>query len=341
MRYKQLGQTGIFVSELCLGTMTFGGVGVFGAMGNVQGNEACAMVRRALDAGINFIDTADIYSAGESEAITGAALKQLGIARTDIVLGTKAYGVTAPGPNDRGASRAHIMAAVEASLRRLGTDYIDLYQMHGFDPVTPVEETLRTLDDLVSRGLVRYIGCSNARAWQVMKANGVAEKHGWVRFETLQAYYSLVGRDLERDTVSLLNDQRMGLLVWSPLAGGFLAGEAGRNSTAAETSRRASLPFPPVDEGRGHDCLDAMRPIAAAHDVSVAQVGLAWLLHQPHVTSVIVGARRLEQLEDNLRSTALVLSEAERATLNAVSALPPEYPGWMFDAFVNPGRLPV
>ncbi len=341
MRYRQLGRTGLFVSELCLGTMTFGGAGAFGLMGSVQQAEADAMVGHALDAGINFIDTADIYSAGQSEAITGTALKNLGIKRTDVVLATKAYGETGPGHNDRGASRGHIMDAVQASLKRLGTDYIDLYQMHGFDPVTPVEETMRALDDLVGQGLVRYVGCSNARAWQVMKANGVADKRGWVRFETLQAYYSLAGRDLERDIVSMLDDQKVGLLVWSPLAGGFLSGKIGRDRAAPGDSRRASLPFPPIDEARAYDCIDAMRPIAAAHGVSVAQVALAWLLRQRHVTSVIVGAKRIEQLEDNIAATTLALTDAEMQTLNAVSALPPEYPGWMFEFFVDRYRVPV
>ena len=321
--------------------MTFGGVGVFSAMGDVQQIDADKLVGRALEAGINFIDTADIYSAGQSEVITGAALKNLGIKRSDVVLATKAYGETGPGPNDRGASRGHIMDAVHASLKRLGTEYIDLYQMHGFDPVTPVEETMRALDDLVRQGLVRYVGGSNARAWQVMKANGVADKNGWARFETLQAYYSLAGRDLERDIVSMLEDQKLGLLVWSPLAGGFLSGKMARNEKAPEGSRRASLPFPPIDENRAFDCIDAMRPIAEVHGVSVAQVALAWLLHQSHVTSVIIGAKRVEQLEDNIASTTLKLSDAELASLDAVSALPAEYPGWMFGAFVDSVRFPT
>lgn len=341
MRYKQLGRTGLHVSELCLGTMTFGGGGVWSLMGDLQQADADALVARALEAGINFIDTADIYAAGHSETITGQALKNLGVKRTDVVIGAKAYGATGAGPNDRGASRGHIMDAVRASLERLQIDYIDLYQMHGFDSVTPVEETLRALDDLVSQGLVRYIGLSNARAWQVMKALGASDKHGWVRFETLQAYYSLAGRDLERDTVLLLRDQKLGLLVWSPLAGGFLSGKITRDRKAAEGSRRASLPFPPVDEARAFACIDAMRPIAEAHGVSVAQVALAWLLHQEHVTSVIVGAKRVDQLDDNIAATALTLSSEELETLNAVSALPPEYPGWMFDAFVDPQRLPA
>ncbi|MCP3138263.1 aldo/keto reductase [Pyxidicoccus xibeiensis] len=340
MRYRQLGNTGLLVSELCLGTMTFGGGDVWSSIGQLQQAEAERLVARSLEAGINFIDTADVYSAGKSELITGAALKNLGVKRTDVVLATKAYGATGPGPNDRGASRAHIMDAVKASLQRLGTDYIDLYQMHGFDSVTPVEETVRALDDLVRQGLVRYVGCSNARAWQVMKAIGIAEKFGWARFESLQAYYTLAGRDLERDTVSMLKDQKVGLLVWSPLAGGLLSGKFGRDQAAPEGARRVSLNFPPVNEARAFDCIDAMRPIAAAHEVSVAQVALAWLLHQGHVTSVIVGAKRVEQLDDNIAATKLKLSTAELEALNAVSALPAEYPGWMLEYWVDQQRLP-
>ena len=343
MRYKQLGSTGLLVSELCLGTMTFGGGGggVWNLMGAVQQAEADQLVARAIESGINFIDTADIYSDGQSEGITGQALKNLGIPRADIVISTKVYGATGPGPNARGASRAHIMHAVKASLQRLGTDYIDLYQIHGFDSLTPVEETLRALDDLVTQGLVRYVGVCNARAWQVMKALGVSAQQGWARFASLQAYYSLAGRDIERDVVSMLYDQQVGLLVWSPLAGGLLSGKVGRDQAAPEGSRRASLPFPPVDEDRAYHCIDALRPIAVAHAVSVAQIALGWLLHQKHVTSVIVGAKNLSQLDDNLSATSVKLNDAELQALNAVSELPSEYPGWMFAAFVDPQRLPA
>ena len=339
MRYKQMGRTGLFVSELCLGTMTFGDAGPFSHhFGEVMQADADRLVARSLEAGINFIDTADIYSAGQGEVILGTALKNLNIRRTDVVLATKAYGITGPGPNDRGASRGHIMDAVHASLQRLGTDYIDLYQIHGFDPITPVEETVRALDDLVRRGDVRYVGVSNARAWQVMKALGVADKLGCARYETLQAYYSLASRDLEREITSLLVDQKVGLLVWSPLAGGLLAGKVGRGEAAPAGTRRVTLPFPPVDEPRAHACIDAMRPIAEARGVSVARVALAWLLHQPVVTSVIVGAKRVDQLDDNIAATTLALSAAELATLDAASTLPAEYPGWMFDLFVDRQR---
>ena len=343
MRYKQLGNTGLLVSELCLGTMTFGGGGggMWNLMGQVQQADADQLVARAIESGINMIDTADIYSGGQSETITGQALKNLGIARADVVISTKVYGATGPGPNERGTSRAHIMNAVKASLQRLGTDYIDLYQIHGFDSLTPIEETLRALDDLVTQGLVRYVGVCNARAWQVMKALGVSDQQGWARFVSLQAYYSLAGRDIERDVVSLLHDQKVGLLVWSPLAGGLLSGKVGRDQAAPQGTRRASLPFPPVDEDRAYRCIDAMRPVAAAHGVSVAQIALAWLLQQKHVTSVIVGAKNLHQLDDNIAATSVKLSDAELQALNTASELPGEYPGWMFPAFIDPQRLPA
>ncbi len=341
MRYKQLGRTGLLVSELCLGTMTFGGGDVWTAMGGLGQAEADALVACALAAGINFIDTANIYSAGQAEVITGAALNNLGVKRSDVVLATKGYGATGLGPNDRGASRGHIIDAVHASLKRLGTDYIDLYQIHGFDPITPIEETLRALDDLVTQGAVRYVGCCNARAWQMSKALGASDKRGWARFESVQAYYTLAGRDLEREFVSMLASEQLGLLVWSPLAGGLLAGKAERGGPAPEGSRRATLPFPPVDAERAHRCIDAMRPIAEARGASMAQVALAWLLHQGHVTSVIVGARRVAQLEDNLAATALKLSAEDMAALDTVSALPMEYPGWMFPIFTDAQRFPA
>jgi aryl-alcohol dehydrogenase-like predicted oxidoreductase len=219
---------------------------------------------------------------------------------------------------------------VKASLKRLQLDHIDLYQVHGFDPATPLEETLRALDNLVQHGHVRYVGVSNWAAWQIMKALGISARFGLARFESLQAYYTIAGRDLERELIPALRSEGVGLLVWSPLAGGLLSGKYGRDVQAEAGSRRTTFDFPPVDLERGYDCIDAMRKIAQARDVSVAQIALAWLLHQQAVTSVIIGAKRLEQLDDNIAATAIVLSEAELAALDAVSALPPEYPGWMF-----------
>ncbi len=330
MRMNKLGRTGLFVSELCLGTMTFGGTGeVWSKIGNLQQDEADGLVRTALDAGINFIDTADVYSQGASEEITGQALRNLGIARRDVVLATKAFGEMGPGPNARGSSRVHLIEACKASLQRLNTDYIDLYQLHSFDPATPIEETLRALDTLVQHGHVRYIGVSNWAAWQITKALGQSERLNLARFETLQAYYTVAGRDLERELVPMMLSEGVGLLVWSPLAGGLLSGKYTRDRQGEQGSRRVAFDFPPVDKARAWDVVDALRSLAEARGVSVAQVALAWLLHQKVVTSVIVGAKRLEQLEDNIAATAVELTEADLAAIDAVSALPPEYPGWM------------
>ena len=328
MRYNRLGNTGLFVSELCLGTMTFGGEGFFKAVGEVQQDEADTIVKAAIDGGINFIDTANVYSVGKSEEITGQALKNLGIRREDVVIATKVLGPMGEGVNDRGASRGHIMDQAKASLKRLGTDHIDLYQIHGWDPVTPIEETLTALDDLVRQGHVRYIGVSNWAAWQIAKALGISAKDHLARFETVQAYYTIAGRDLEREIVPMMTSEKVGLMVWSPLAGGLLSGKYRQEGAEG---RRANFAFPPVDMARADKVLDAMEPIAKAHDVSVAQVALGWLLAKPHVTSVIVGAKRLDQLEDNLGAADLTLSEDEMKTLDAVSALPREYPGWMIE----------
>ncbi len=332
MRYRTLGPTGLFVSELCLGTMTFGGRGgIWSRIGDLQQAEADGLVGRALEAGINFIDTADVYSEGLAESILGQALQNLQVVRDTVVIASKVFGETGPGPNARGLSRSHILEAVKASLRRLGTDYLDLYQVHGFDPATPIEETVRALDDLVRQGHVRYVGVSNWAAWQIVKALGVAERHGAARFVSLQAYYTLAGRDLEREIVPMLRSEGLGLLVWSPLAGGLLSGKFTREGRTGSDSRRATFDFPPVDRERAFDCIDAMRAIAQRRGVSVAQVALAWLLQQPVVTSVIVGARRRAQLDDNLGATALRLEPAELEALERVSALPPEYPGWMLE----------
>jgi len=338
MRVNRLGNTGLFVSELCLGTMTFGGgsEGLWSSIGNLQQDEADGLLKTSVDAGINFIDTADVYGGGRSEEITGQAIKNLGLQRDEFVLATKFLGETGKGANQRGASRYHIVEAVHASLKRLQLDHIDLYQIHGVDPATPIEETLRALDMLVQHGHVRYIGVSNWAAWQIAKALGTSERLGLARFESLQAYYTVAGRDLERDIVPMLQSEQVGLMVWSPLAGGFLSGKYTRDdeksgATDGSGGRRAAFDFPPVDRDRGYQVIDAMRPIAEAKGVSVAQIALAWLLHQPVVTSVIVGAKKQAQLDDNIASTKVVLSADELATLDKVSALPREYPGWMFE----------
>jgi aryl-alcohol dehydrogenase-like predicted oxidoreductase len=306
------------------------------SISGVEQNLADQLLKRSFDAGVNFVDTADVYTNGESEKTLAKAISNVGIARKDIVIATKAFGRTGPGRNDVGASRGHIMDAVEASLKRLQTDYIDLYQIHAADSVTPLEETLRALDTLVFK--VRYIGCSNWYAWQLMKALGISEAKNLAKMDTLQAYYSIAGRDLEREIVPLLKDQGTGLLVWSPLAGGLLSGKFSRENQKPEDSRRSSFDFPLVDKERTWRILDVLRPIAQAHNTGVATIALAWVLAKPFVTSVIIGAKRIEQLDQNLAAVDVPLTPEEIKQLDEVSALPPEYPGWMVP-FQNMNRL--
>lgn len=331
MEYKTLGNTGLLVSTLCFGTMTFSGEGMWEAIGTTDQAEADKLIKTSIDAGINFIDTADIYSEGHSEEIVGQSLKNLGIARSDVVLATKVSGRIGTSRNAVGASRGHIMDAIEGSLRRLQTDYIDLYQIHVNDPVTPIEETLSALDTLVFHGKVRYIGCSNWQAWKIARSLGVSELKNFPRFDTLQAYYSLASRDLERELVPLLEAEKLGLLVWSPLAGGLLSGKYSRNNQQPKDSRRSQFDFPYVDKERAWNVLDAIAPIAKAHNCSAARIALAWLLMRPVVTSVIIGAKRMEQLQDNLAAVDVKLSADEIRTLDEVSALPLEYPGWALE----------
>jgi aryl-alcohol dehydrogenase-like predicted oxidoreductase len=319
--------------------MTFsGGQGFWKVVGTVDQTGADALIKASLEAGVNFFDTADVYSEGESERMLGQALKNLNIARKDVVVATKVFGRVGPGRNDVGASRGHIMDSVEGSLRRLQTDHIDLYQIHGTDSVTPLEETLRALDTLVQQGKVRYIGCSNWQAWRIAKALGISEAKNLARFDTLQAYYSIAGRDLEREIVPLLESEKTGLMVWSPLAGGLLSGKFTRDNQKPAGSRRSEFDFPLVDKERAWKILDVVAPIAMAHGCSPARIALAWLLSRPVVTSVIIGAKRIEQLQDNLAAVDLKLSEEESKRLHEVSALPPEYPGWML-AVQTAGRL--
>ncbi len=330
MQYKTLGDTGLLVSTLCFGTMTFhGGSGMFRAIGTVDQTGADQLVKASIDAGINFFDTADVYSEGESEKALGQSLKNLNIPRHQVVIATKVYGRTGQGRNEVGASRGHILDAVDASLQRLQTDHIDLYQIHGNDSITPIEETLRALNTLVQHGKVRYIGVSNWQSWKIAKALGISEFKNLARFDTLQAYYSIAGRDLERDLVPLLEAEKTGLLVWSPLAGGLLSGKFSRENQKPEGSRRSEFDFPLVDKERTWRILDVMAPIAKAHNCSPARVSLAWLLAKPVVTSIIIGAKRLDQLEDNIAAVDLKLTADELKQLDEVSALPPEYPGWM------------
>jgi aryl-alcohol dehydrogenase-like predicted oxidoreductase len=326
MKYRLLSDTGVFVSEICLGAMTFGGQGgLWQMIGGLDQKAVDVIVHRAIDAGVNFVDTANVYSAGESETLLGKAIAGR---RHELIVATKVRARMGKAPNQVGLSRLHIMEAVNASLKRLGTDYIDLYQIHRFDSLTNLEDTLRTLDDLVRTGKVRYIGCSNLAAWQVMKALAVSRAQKIEQFRCIQSYYSLVGRELERETIPLLKDQGLGLLVWSPLAGGWLSGKFTRDTTD-ETARRARFDFPPVDRDKSFVLLDLMRDVASSRGASVAQVALAWVLSRDAVTSVIIGARNPDQLDDNLKAIDLTLSPDELKLLDEASRLAPEYPAWM------------
>lgn len=345
MRYKALGRSGLFVSELCLGTMTFGQAGGRYAAASGVGQETVdAILRLAFDAGINFVDTANVYASGQAEEIVGTSLKTLGIARKDVVIATKFEHAMGIGPNDGGGSRAHIVEVVHASLRRLGTDHIDLYQMHGFDPATPVEETLRALDDLVRQGAVRYLGVSNWAAWQVATALGIADRIGSSRFQSYQGYYSLAGRDIERDVVPMLEAHGLGLIAFSPLAGGYLTG---KYRDGANAGRRATVPFPPVDDARGAAVLSAMDGIVEAHGTTHEAVALAWVRQQRGVASTIVGVKGPDQLAANLKSLEVTLTSADLTILNDVGTLSPEYPGWMLaqssaarEGLMRTGKLP-
>jgi aryl-alcohol dehydrogenase-like predicted oxidoreductase len=332
MKYRLLGQTGLYVSELCLGTMTYGSEGFWKVMGGLGQSAVNEQIAYAYEHGVNFIDTANVYALGQSETLVGQAIRDLSLPRDQLVIATKATGVMdEQTPNDRGQSRYHLFNQVDASLRRLQVDHIDLYQLHGFDALTPFEESLTALDDLVRAGKIRYIGVCNMAAWHIMKALGLSERRGMARFSSLQAYYTIAGRDLERELIPMIQDQRMGLMVWSPLAGGLLSGKFQRDGSGPAGSRRASFDFPLVDKARAFDCVDAMRPMAEARGVSVAQIALAWLLAQPAVSAVIIGARSQDQLRDNIAASDVTLTVEELAALEGVSQLPREYPAWMIE----------
>ena len=331
MHYRPFADTGLFVSELALGTMTFGGKGFWETIGKLGSSEVERIVGASLDAGVNLIDTADVYSEGESERLTAEALRSLGRPRDSYLLATKVRSRMGLGPNSVGLSRAHILHSIDASLARLQLSHIDLYQIHGYDAATPLEETMAALADVVRAGKVRYIGFCNLPAWAAMKANAIAERHGWSRFVSAQVYYTIAGRDIEREIVPLALDQKLAILPWSPLAGGLLSGKFDLEGKGPEGARRAAFDFPPVDLERAKPVLAAMRRVSAATGVSVARVALAWLLSRPHVTSVIIGARTIEQLHDNLAATDVVLAPEHVAELDAVSQLPSEYPEWMVE----------
>src|SRR3954447_3035604 len=308
MRYNSFGQTGLYVSELCLGAMTFGGGGIWKAIGELGSKEAEALIGTALDAGVNLIDTADVYSEGESERLLGAALKALDRPREQVVVATKVRGRVGPGVNQVGLSRGHILASIDASLTRLGLDHVDLYQIHGLDPATPIEETVRALDDVVRSGKARYVGFSNLPAWVASKALTLSAERGLSRFVSAQVYYSLVGRDIEREIAPLCQAEGLAILPWSPLAGGLLSGKFDPAKKGPADARRASFDFPPVDLERLPRVLAALRKVADETGASSARVALAWQLTKPFVTSIILGAKRPAQLTDNLAAVDLQLA---------------------------------
>ncbi len=325
MTYKVLGNTGLKVSALCLGTMNYGGKGFFSHMGNLGQQEVDEQIKTVVEAGVNFIDTANIYSVGLSETMIGKAIKNLEIKRDDLVLATKVRGNMGAGENNRGLSRKHIMQQVDESLQRLGTDYIDLYQLHTSDPLTPIEETLSTLDDLVRAGKIRYIGASNFMAWHFMKALAYSTYNQKEKFAALQANYSLDNRALEREFIPMLQDQKVGLIVYSPLSGGFLTGKYKRDGNY-EAGRYATFPFPPTNAELAFNIIDVLSEMATEKQVSIPQLALAWLLQQPAVTSLIIGATKMSQLLDNLKAVDVALTQDEMKKLDDVSKLNVEYP---------------
>ncbi len=338
MKYRFLGKTGLRVSELCMGTMTFGDG--FMGIGEVDQAVAAELVKTALDGGINFFDTADIYSRGQSEQILGQALKDLDVSRDQVVIATKVRGAMSDAAqagtgdvNNTGLSRKHIVASCEASLKRLGTDHIDLYQIHGPDSRTPIAETMRALEDLVRDGKVRYIGCSNLTAWQVVRANATAAAAHGAEFCSLQAHYSLVSRDLELNLLPMCREEGLGVMVWSPLAGGFLTGKFRRNQDAPDGSRRTSFDFPPLDVERGYDVIDYLDGLAKEKGTTIPRLALSWLLAQDGVSTVLVGAKKVHQLEDNLKAPDLEWSDVELETVAKLSPPPLTYPHWMLSNF--------
>ncbi len=339
MKYNQMGKTGVLVSELCFGTMTFGGKGYWEAIGKLQQNEVNQLVKSAIDQGINFIDTANAYSEGLSETLLGAALKKLGVPRQQVLIATKVRIRMGPGANQVGLSRLHIADSIDDSLDRLGMSHIDLLYIHGVDSLTPLEETMRGLEDAVCSGKVRYIGISNHPAWMVAKANGIANAMGWTAFTALQYYYSIASRDVEREIVPMAMSEGLGFMPWSPLSGGFLSGKYSRDKEKAGDSRRDEFDFPPLNKQKAYDIIDVMKKIGTDRGVSVAQVAIAWLLRKPAVTSVIIGAKNQDQLTDNINAAKLSLTDEEMNKLDAVSALTVEYPGWMVDRQMQ-GRMP-
>ncbi|MGD0756575.1 MAG: aldo/keto reductase [Bacteroidales bacterium] len=339
MKYKQLGKTGVLVSELCLGTMTFGGKGYWKAIGQLPEDEVTQLIKTAIDQGINFFDTANAYSEGLAESLLGKALKNLGISRQMAFIATKVRLRMGEGPNQVGLSKLHIQDSVNDSLQRLGLSHIDMLYIHGVDPITPLEETMRGLEDVVRSGKVRYLGVSNHPAWVVVKANNIAGNLGWSKFVASQNFYSIASRDIEREIVPMALSEGISIMPWSPLAGGFLSGKYTRDIKTAGSSRRDNFDFPPINKEKAFDIIDVMTKIGERYKVSAARVALSWTKDKPGVGSVIIGAKNQEQLLDNLACTRLQLTNDEIKELDTVSALTPEYPGWMVDRQLT-GRLP-
>ena len=330
MRYRRMGRTGMLVSELCLGTNTFGGGdnAMWRNIGGLDQPAADAIVAKALEGGINFIDTADGYAAGESEQLVGQALRNLKIARSDVVVATKVGTRMGPGANTLGASRGHLTRALDASLQRLNMDYVDLYMIHFFDPATPLEESLRTLDTLVKAGKVRHIGCSNFAAWQAMKGLNVSAREGLERFEVIESQWSAATRGLEREIVPMCLDQGMGVMVWGALVGGLLSGKFTRDGETTGVSRTGGKTPPVLNRDQVFDVVDALRTVAARREATVAQTALAWLLKQKAVTSVLFGARNPDQVADNVKATDVVLDDDDMALINAAGDPVMDYGVW-------------
>jgi aryl-alcohol dehydrogenase-like predicted oxidoreductase len=339
MKYKQLGKTGVLVSELCLGTMTFGGKGYWKAIGQLPEDEVTQLVKTAIDNGITFFDTANAYSEGLAETLLGKALRNLRIPRQTVFIATKVRIRMGEGPNQVGLSKLHILDSVDDSLQRLGLSHIDMLYIHGVDPITSLEETMRGLEDVIRSGKVRYLGISNHPAWMVMKANSIATSLGWSKFVASQNFYSIASRDIEREIVPMALSEDISIMPWSPLAGGFLSGKFKRNNITAGDSRRNNFDFPPINKEKAFDIIDVMTKIGDRYKVSAARVALAWIKDKPGVTSVIIGAKHQDQLLDNIACTQLQMTPDELKELDSISELTPEYPGWMVDRQLT-GRFP-
>ncbi len=327
MKYTQLGNSGLVVSRLSFGAMTFGeGQLVPGVTNRIGQNQANEMVAKILDAGVNLFDTADAYTGGQSEIILGKALSKK---RDDVIIATKCGFRSGDNLIQTGLSYRHIIASVQGSLKRLGTDYIDLYQIHIADPLTPYEETLRALEDVVRLGYVRYVGFCNLPAWKAAKAIGIQEKLGYTAFISAQMYYSLLGRDLEHEIVPFAQDQGLGILTWSPLASGFLTGKYTKDNPAPKDARRKKFQFPPIDLEQGYTVVERLKAMAAKYQVSIPQIALSWILTKPFISSIIIGANKMSQLEDNLKAIEVNLTPEDIASLDEITAPVSLYPGWM------------